>query len=228
MKPWQNIPIFDNKEKLISLPKEFIFINPHPYFKLGAPYKNLDNLWNLREGVVARLIKANEYLKSKNSGYKIIVYDCYRPIEVQKYMFLLAFKKECMKEGINFSKNSIELFPKILKKVEKFWAYPNYDMNSPPPHSTGAAIDISITDKSGNLVNMGSEIDEMDNTSIPDFYKDSQTKEGLDFHNKRMILNEGMTKFGFSQHPNEWWHFSYGDQLWAWKNKLSNAIYGRI
>ena len=28
-----------------------------------------------------------------------------------------------------------------------------------------------------------------------------------------------MTKFGFAQHPNEWWHFSYGDQLWAWKNK---------
>jgi len=37
-----------------------------------------------------------------------------------------------------------------------------------------------------------------------------------------------MTKFGFTQHPNEWWHFSYGDQLWAWKNKKENAIYGKI
>jgi len=37
-----------------------------------------------------------------------------------------------------------------------------------------------------------------------------------------------MTKFGFAQHPNEWWHFSYGDQLWAWKNKKANAIYGII
>jgi len=36
------------------------------------------------------------------------------------------------------------------------------------------------------------------------------------------------TKFGFAQHPNEWWHFSYGDQLWAWKNKKANALYGKI
>ena len=37
-----------------------------------------------------------------------------------------------------------------------------------------------------------------------------------------------MTKFGFAQHPNEWWHFSYGDQLWAWKNNKANALYGKI
>ena len=35
-----------------------------------------------------------------------------------------------------------------------------------------------------------------------------------------------MLKAGFVQHPNEWWHFSYGDQLWAWKNKTAFAIYG--
>ena len=35
-----------------------------------------------------------------------------------------------------------------------------------------------------------------------------------------------MIKFGFVQHPNEWWHFSYGDQLWSWLSKQGNAIYG--
>ena len=35
-----------------------------------------------------------------------------------------------------------------------------------------------------------------------------------------------MEQAGFVQHPNEWWHFSYGDQLWSWLNKKGNAIYG--
>ena len=35
-----------------------------------------------------------------------------------------------------------------------------------------------------------------------------------------------MKQAGFVQHPNEWWHFSYGDQLWSWLSKESNAIYG--
>ena len=37
-----------------------------------------------------------------------------------------------------------------------------------------------------------------------------------------------MIKFGFAQHPNEWWHFSYGDQLWDLENKKANALYGKI
>ncbi|MFZ9739796.1 MAG: M15 family metallopeptidase, partial [Prochlorotrichaceae cyanobacterium] len=29
-------------------------------------------------------------------------------------------------------------------------------------------------------------------------------------------LRQVMTTAGFANHPKEWWHFSYGDQLWAW------------
>jgi D-alanyl-D-alanine dipeptidase len=32
---------------------------------------------------------------------------------------------------------------------------------------------------------------------------------------------------GFAQHPNEWWHFSHGDQLWAWRLGHPSAHYGR-
>lgn len=35
-----------------------------------------------------------------------------------------------------------------------------------------------------------------------------------------------MNQAGFVQHPNEWWHFSYGDQLWCWISNQNNAIYG--
>ena len=35
-----------------------------------------------------------------------------------------------------------------------------------------------------------------------------------------------MEQAGFVQHPNEWWHFSYGDQLWSWLRNQGNPIYG--
>ena len=42
----------------------------------------------------------------------------------------------------------------------------------------------------------------------------------------RRMLYWLMIEAGFTNHPDEWWHYSYGDQMWA---KLSNkpaAFYG--
>ena len=98
----------------------------------------------------------------------------------------------------------------------------------PPPHSTGGALDVCLSDKEGNIVEMGSTVDQMDETSNPDFYAKVKNEEAIIWNSRRNLLREIMTKFGFAQHPNEWWHFSYGDQLWAWKNKKANALYGKI
>ena len=228
MKPWYQIPIIDNNEKLISIPSNIDLITPHPYLSLGAPYTNKSKLWSLREGAVLRLISANNYLHSINNDYGLILYDSWRPIEVQAYMFYFSFKEECKKRGLNVSSNEMISYPDIINEVEKFWAYPSFDKNCPPPHSTGGAIDIAIVDKNGNLIDMGCEIDNMHESASPEFYKNVNSEEAKVWNERRSILNEVMLRFGFVQHPNEWWHFSYGDQLWAWKKKNQNAIYGKI
>tara|TARA_Y100001978_G_scaffold183659_1_gene181410 strand:+ start:491 stop:1177 length:687 start_codon:yes stop_codon:yes gene_type:complete len=228
LKPWNLIPINDNGEKLEQIPRLFNFIEPHPYYKLGAPYKNKQMLWSLREGVISRLIKANQYLQSKKKNYSLILYDSWRPIEVQNFMFNLALKNECCKKGLKFDLEIINFYPEIVRNVEKFWAFPSFDKNSPPPHSTGAAIDLTIVDMSGDLLEMGSDIDEMVENSKPDYYENSSSENELLWNERRSILKEVMNKSGFAQHPNEWWHFSYGDQLWAWKNDTEMAIYGQI
>ena len=61
MKIWNEIPIKENKDKLIAIPSCFKFISPHPYLNLGAPYDTEKGIWRLRKEVVKRLIKANEY-----------------------------------------------------------------------------------------------------------------------------------------------------------------------
>ena len=228
MKVWNKIPIGDNKEKLIAIPSWFKFINPHPYFDLGAPYKGKEDIWKLREEVVKRLIKVNDYLSSINNSFHLLIYDCWRPVEVQEFMFKRAFIYECRRLDITASSNDVERYPLIQKKVEKFWAYPSYDESCPPPHSTGGALDITLADKNGKVIDMGSNIDQMDEKSKPDFFNNVDNEEAIIWNYRRNLLKEIMVRFEFVQHPNEWWHFSYGDQLWAWKNKKSSAFYGRI
>ena len=228
MKPWYRIPIVDNDEKLISIPTGIDFIEPHPYLALGAPYKSKRSIWSLREDVVSRLVMANEYLQTIYNDYSLILYDSWRPLEVQSYMFYLAFESESNKRGLKIHPNERNSYPEIIKEVEKFWAYPSFDDNCPPPHSTGGAIDLTIADGSGKLIDMGCEIDNMDVSASPEFYKDRISTESIIWDDRRNLLKKVMIKFGFVQHPNEWWHFSYGDQLWAWVNQKRNAIYGKI
>ncbi len=227
MKIWNKIPIKDNGDKLIAIPSYLNFIDPHPYYHLGAPYKDKTSIWKLREEVVNRLVKVNNYLILKN-GFYLLIHDSWRPLEVQEFMFKRAFLLECVKSEIDASTKNMKYYPSIIKKVEKFWAYPSHDSRFPPPHSTGGALDVCLSDKEGNLVEMGSKVDQMDETSSPDFYVNIKNKEAFIWNSRRNLLREVMTKFGFAQHPNEWWHFSYGDQLWAWKNKEENALYGII
>jgi len=227
LKIWNKIPIKENGDKLIAIPSNFNFLDPHPYFDIGAPYKDKKSIWKLREEVVNRLVKVNDYLISKNS-FSLMIYDSWRPLEVQEFMFKRAFLLECNKFDIDASVKDMKSYPSILKKIEKFWAYPSFDSRCPPPHSTGGALDVCLSDNEGNLVDMGSKVDQMDETSKPDFYLNIKNEEAIIWNSRRNLLREIMTKFGFTQHPNEWWHFSYGDQLWAWKNKKANAFYGKI
>ena len=228
MKPWNDVPIFDNKEKLVQIPKSFNFVDPHPYYSLGAPYDNKESIWKSRESVVKKLLDVDDNFKSQFKDMSLIIYDSWRPLKVQEYMFKLAFDNECKKEGLDLSITHMNIYPEIVKKIEKFWAYPSDEENCPPPHSTGAALDISLVDKNGKAIEMGSNIDQMDDTSKPEYFENINDKSAFIWHQRRNNLKEVMLKSGFAQHPNEWWHFSYGDQLWAWKKKKPNAIYGKV
>ena len=228
MKIWNKIPIKDNKDKLIAIPNCFKFLSPHPYYDLGAPYDEKESIWKLREEVVKRLIEVNDYLKSKDSNFSLMIYDSWRPIEVQEFLFNRAYILECKSLDIETSVKDMERYPLVQKKVEKFWAYPSSDERYPPPHSTGGALDITLADKYGNIMDMGSDIDQMDEKSKPDYYNNIENEEAIIWNCRRRLLKEIMVQFEFVQHPNEWWHFSYGDQLWAWKNKRPFAIYGKI
>ncbi len=230
-RPWSDISIRDCGEDLKKIPAALSCVQPHPYVSLGAPYVEGVDPYSLREGVIKRLLRAQDQVQIDHPELCFSVFDAWRPISVQSFMVDYSIKQACGLRGLNLdSCKGSPIFHEVVESVEKFWAPPSLDPSVPPPHSTGAAVDLTLADSKGAPLDMGGEIDAIGDFSEPMYYSKSaklQPDSCFDvWHSRRCLLANAMTNAGFAQHPNEWWHFSYGDQLWAWSSNSSEAIYG--
>ena len=230
-KPWNKITINECDEPLIPIPETIFRLTPHPYQSLGAPYENGADPWVLRKSVLKKLIKAGKYLSEIEPRLQLALFDAWRPISVQKFMINYTIEETCKARGIDMNDSpTSECMSEVIEEVSRFWAKPSSDPVTPPPHSTGGAIDLTLADMNGNALDLGGEIDFIGDKSTPDHYKQESLRffnsKAYVFHERRSLLSSVMEHAGFVQHPNEWWHFSYGDQLWSWLTKKGNAIYG--
>ena len=236
-RPWSDVAIKDCGEPLESLRGSFLCLDPHPYAELGAPYGHLCDPFRVRSSVLTRLVQAQNHLTQHQDPeigpIQLLVFDAWRPVSVQAFMVEHAVKEECVRRGLQPTMPhwALEL-EDVQRDVGRFWAPPSDDLSMPPPHSTGGAIDLTLADAYGSSLLMGGEIDAIGPQSLPDHYESAasanpKSSESL-WHRRRSTLHGAMAHAGFVRHPNEWWHFSYGDQLWAWTLKTSMAIYGRV
>lgn len=221
-KSWQSMPIQDCAEPLDVLPAEISRVEPHPYQALGAPYPGATPHC-LRRGVLQRLIRVQAALQQQRPGWRLQVFDAYRPNAVQQFMVDHTYA--AMRAETPHASEA-----QIWERVYTFWAPPSDDPATPPPHSTGAAIDLTLENANGEAVDMGTPIDDFTPRAHPDFFRDQPRYADVQSH--RRLLLELMQTEGFVQHPAEWWHFSYGDQLWAWhqsaaRGETVTARYGR-
>ncbi len=231
-RPYHHIPIQECNEALIPIPGELFAVEtPHPYEKLGAPYGGYSPYF-LRETVVEKLLIAQNNLQQQHPNWQIQIFDAYRPVSVQQFMVDYAFAEALQMKG--FSSQDISQIPpsqleQIWEQVYQIWAPPSLDLATPPPHSTGSAVDITLMDDKGKVINMGSPIDEMSERSLPDYYREHTSHpQAKEFSHHRQLLCDVMVAAGFVRNPREWWHFSYGDQMWAWLSGETTAKYGRI
>jgi zinc D-Ala-D-Ala dipeptidase len=234
MRPYHQVAIFECGEPLAEIPLALFAVEfPHPYEKLGAPYGK-HSPYYLRESVIESLIQAQSYLEILHPQWRIQIFDAYRPIAVQQFMVDYSFAQAVRDRGLS----EVELSPnqrqEVWEAVYEIWAVPSFDEKTPPPHSTGAAVDVTLVDDIGEIVNMGSPIDEMSERSHPDYYANGDRSQAQKYHDHRQLLRDVMLKAGFQRNPREWWHFSLGDQMWAWLSNQSNpanaitARYGRL
>ena len=223
MRPWSDRPIKDCLEPLQALPAMLLRLEPHPYASLGAPYATGTDPFRLRSGVVARLLKAEKALKRREPGLRLAIFDAWRPIPVQAFMVEHSIAELCRERGVD--RREGPALEQVIRDVGRFWAPPSRNPSTPPPHSTGAAVDLTLASLSGTPLEMGGAIDAIGAISEPDHYNGSDDDVGRLWNQRRRLLADVMDSAGFAQHPNEWWHYSHGDQLWAWRSGADIAIY---
>ena len=230
MRPYYQIPIIECGEPLVKIPLELFAVeSPHPYQKLGANYGG-HSPYYLRQNVVENLIQAQNNLQLLYPNWYIQIFDAYRPVAVQQFMVDYSFGEALRERDLTEQELSPQQREDVWKAVYEIWAVPSLDMNTPPPHSTGAAVDITLVNDLGEVVDMGSPIDEMSDRSHPEYYINSNQK----YDANRQLLRDVMLKAGFQRNPREWWHFSFGDQMWAWlynqshPETVTTARYGRL
>lgn len=215
MRPWDSVSIDDDGEPLVPIDASLSFESPHPYVALGAPYDGFGP-WFLRAQVHQRLLDAQRRLCISHVGWRLHLLDAWRPLAVQAFM--VAHTDQSIR------RQAPELGDEArMERVLTYWAPPNEDPQRPPPHSTGAAVDLTLVDEKNAVVDMGSPFDEPTERSWPEHF------ELLDpaVHARRRLLARVMNEAGFVGHRQEWWHFSFGDRAWARENDVAVARYGR-
>lgn len=163
----------------------------------------------VRETVAKKLQKASKNVPKK---YKLILRAGHRPIEVQ-YKLLEMVKQSYTQDNPHASDDESLAF------ARQYVADPAIKL---PPHCCGAAVDVDMYDAAtGQLVDFGcpmntdGEISHVYSNQINEIQKTN-----------RETLRKALLDAGFAPNPNEWWHFSYGDQNWADFYKKPKAIYG--
>ena len=192
--------------------------NPPYYHRIEGSISSL----LVREGVGNRLRKIQDRLHMV--GLSLWVFDAWRPNEVQKYFHDIWMPKKIVAEFGDIDQDLLK------QKVEKYWASSSTSKLSPAPHITGSAIDLTICWKdTKQLLWMGSLFDDVSEVSHLDHFEKLKNdricysdEEAL--HNRR-LLYWLMSDAEFSANPSEWWHYSYGDQMWARLGNHRAAIY---
>ncbi len=126
-------------------------------------------------------------------GFCLKVIDAYRPHRAVEDFWAWANDPKDMKMQKIF-------YPKYADKSQIF---ADGYLAKFSGHSRGSTVDLTLIDSNGNDVDMGSQIDMLDeisNTVSPLITPQAQAN--------RLYLKEVMEKYGFDNYRKEWWHFA--------------------
>lgn len=213
-----------------------------PNSATGRPVSDVPETVHVRQTIAEKLGAINQTVQKSelvtelfNGQVELYVDEGLRSQRVQRQLY-----------GVVFPRLIHEQFPdmtdsEVYKRRDHMIAQPVTDPASPSPHSTGSAVDVKLRYKQDTRlfvpkaeVFMGHTNADMGNTSRPDAYEQSAASAGDAEYARRnrrifywvmrgVLTNEDS---GFAVNPTEWWHWSYGDQMWASLTGAPAAFYG--
>lgn len=166
---------------------------------------------------LGRLTLANQLAHAQSllpDGFYLLIIGVFRPFATQKQMYDIV-KEETRKKNPHWSEEFLTNY------INVFSAAPIRD--TPPPHTTGGAVDLGIVDEAGERLDFVSPF-EMGWESAP------MKKAGLSLEARRnrLLLSEVLLASGLTNFPGEWWHWSYGEPGWALRGGHPFALYGAV
>lgn len=175
----------------------------------------------VRRSVLDRLIAVNDRLRP--AGLELHLFDAWRPQAIQRF-----FHDEWFPAWLRQRRPDLE-GERLVEEVEKYWSAPSRGPLSPSPHSTGGALDLTLVfSQTRQPLYMGGIFDDLTRAAWSD---GCEANRGLSMSDdearaNRRLLYWVMTEAGFCNNPTEWWHYSWGDQMWARLTGAPAAVYG--
>jgi len=111
-----------------------------------------------------------------------------------------------------------------MRRIINRYTAPVTDKKVPPPHTTGAAFDLVLTDVGKVVVDVTAPYGTEDPRGFP-FAAPGLTDVA---RTRRLLVRDTLATVGITNYPGEYWHFSYGDQGWAYRGGHPHALYHAI
>jgi D-alanyl-D-alanine dipeptidase len=148
-------------------------------------YEDLHEAY-LHPDAMKGLLQAQQELKKHHPAYRLIVYDAARPMSVQQQMW------------------------NVVKGTSKY-IYVSNPARGGGLHNYGLAVDISILDKAGRPLPMGTKVDHLgpeahitNEAALVQSGKITKQEQA-----NRLLLRNVMRTAGFRALSSEWWHFNW-------------------
>lgn len=178
-------------------------------------------------------------------GYHFRILDAYRPIAVQQALWD-HYRAQFRAEMPDLTEEELDMHTRTCVSM------PSYDVLQPSIHNTGGAVDLTVIGPDGEPLDMGTTFDAFSDATWTDYFEpglghDAETGDtatepdaqdtaaepsvndtaNISARKNRRMLYNVMTAAGFTNLPSEWWHYDYGDNMWA-QLTGGKAIYAGI
>ena len=159
--------------------------------------------WLTRQAADSLKIVSDELIAK---GYRIKIYDCYRPQKA------VDFFMEWAQDTLD-TRMKQYFYPELDKSV----LVPQEYVARKSSHTRGSTVDLTLYDMSaGKDVDMGCYFDYFGVASHPDVLPGQEIGSVAPITEEqylnRMILREAMLAHGFKPYDCEWWHFTLADE----------------
>lgn len=209
---WQSVSIVETNEPLVQ-----IFESDRIKIYRDPAIVRSRNIF-VRKSLATKLLSVLNFLPSV---YILILYEGWRSMEDQKKDWDLCYFS--LKLSLpDLSHEELE------RRTALIVARPNVLAN----HHCGGAIDLTLGfARDSEKADMGTPAGYALVAQSGDFRKKIPMHSSFVTAEQKMyraILREAMEKGGFVWYPGEWWHYCYGDRMWAVYQGLKECRYGPI